>query len=145
MINLQQAIQEDLELYLSIWLPSLKPHIEKLHTWKPVAEKEYATSIFRHSTLKRICLNEEIIGFVNLRPADYSSFNLGGFCIKPEYQRKGYGTEVLHQIIQDTDRCIFLNVLTPNINAARLYKRVGFEYSHSDEISDYYRYYKCSG
>jgi ribosomal protein S18 acetylase RimI-like enzyme len=137
-VKLEPAKPEDLDTFLSIWLEGLRPHIERLHKWDEEAEREYNKKQFNSETLQRIILDDKIVGFINLRPADYSTISLGLFCIHKNYRNMKVGTTAFELALkQCAGRCVFLNVLKLS-PAVHLYKRFNFKYSHSDDISHYY-------
>ena len=75
-------------------------------------------------------LNDQIIGLgsVNLEGDEGSIF---GFGIVPEYRGRGYGTELLHLIVdslwQRGKTEITLEVNSENVHALELYKKSGFQ------------------
>ena len=55
--------------------------------------------------------------------------HLHTLCVSPEYQRKGIGTHITHQLIENgraSRRDIVLDVMRVNDGARRLYERLGF-------------------
>ncbi|HXW01178.1 MAG TPA: GNAT family N-acetyltransferase [Anaerolineae bacterium] len=65
---------------------------------------------------------------------------ISGFCLLPEYRRKGYGkiilTRTLDQLVADQGRPISLEVATENEHALSLYEHCGFR---TITAYDYYR------
>ena len=47
--------------------------------------------------------------------------------IYPQYQRRGIGTKIIEKCCSETEYPIFLYVFIKNIDAVRLYERLGFE------------------
>jgi ribosomal protein S18 acetylase RimI-like enzyme len=140
-VTLQSVIPEDVELFTTLRKSVMREHVERLHSWDEEGEDKYNRSSFCVSTLKSIVTEGRIVGFINLRPADYQTISLGLFCIAKEYQGRGIGTKVL-EIVFSFRPCVdtptFLNVLKGS-RAVKLYERFDFQYSHSDSISDYFR------
>jgi len=84
-------------------------------------------------------LNGDILGLCSINQEEYE-VSIYGLGILPEYRRKGYGKELLHQIvdslIQRGKTKITLMVNRENTPAIELYKQSGFQIAVTFE---YYR------
>jgi ribosomal protein S18 acetylase RimI-like enzyme len=74
-------------------------------------------------------LGEEPVGSFNLYISD-DSFGIYAFGVQPQYQRRGFGRQMLEQIIKqiqaESQKRITLEVETNNTNAIALYQSAGF-------------------
>ena len=121
-----------------------------------IKTKEEFVNYFRHPKLINTCFSDnEINSFTNyykfskivygknsvcyLTPTNvindipiisWNGYYINNFCVDKKYRRKGYGTELLHKIIntskkEDKDHLI-LQVSDTNIEAKQLYYKMGF-------------------
>ncbi|MBU1093145.1 MAG: ribosomal protein S18-alanine N-acetyltransferase [Firmicutes bacterium] len=78
-------------------------------------------------------LNKEIIGYIGYRAID-SNAEMMNFCMDPEYQGQGYGTEVLNYSIEYLKTLgvssVLLEVRKSNKTAQAIYEKFGFVKSH---------------
>ena len=75
-------------------------------------------------------LGSELIGSLNLFAGD-KEFAIYGFGILPQYRRRGFGRQMLEQLIKnirsESQKRIALEVETENTNAISLYRSCGFK------------------
>lgn len=73
---------------------------------------------------------EKVIGTITVSKQEQST-TLSGFAVHPSYQGKGYGKDILcnivHTLITEGVSTIGLDVETKNIHALKLYTQCGFE------------------
>ena len=73
---------------------------------------------------------EKVIGTITVSKQEQST-TLSGFAVHPSYQGKGYGKDILcnivHTLITEGVSTIELDVETKNIHALKLYTQCGFE------------------
>lgn len=78
-------------------------------------------------------LNKEVIGYIGFRAIDSNS-EMMNFCMDPEYQGQGYGTEILNYSIDYLKNIgvssILLEVRKSNKTAQAVYEKFGFKKSH---------------
>ncbi len=117
------AINADIEWLDSFYKALMKPYVELTHRWDE-------TKFRRSFSPERTCIiqfNGQDIGMLKVeRRDDY--FFLGDIQIKKEFQRKGIGSQLISELIQQSKSeglPIRLRVLKGN-PALRLYQRLGF-------------------
>jgi len=78
-------------------------------------------------------LNKEVIGYIGFRAIDSNS-EMMNFCMDPEYQGQGYGTEILNYSIDYLKNIgvssVLLEVRKSNKTAQAVYEKFGFKKSH---------------
>ncbi len=87
---------------------------------------------FNFQNIYSIFSNEEFIGIIQKIREENNNIHIGRFLINPLLTGKGLGTialtEFINFIFQNKNiHSITLNVFTYNINAIKLYKKLGFE------------------
>lgn len=85
---------------------------------------------------------EERVGLIRVNLLGSDTAVIHDFCVLPSHQGRGYGREMLAQIVQlllaQSCTCIRLSVAADNRGALELYRRTGFE------IVTESRYYTCN-
>ncbi|WP_158217587.1 GNAT family N-acetyltransferase [Lottiidibacillus patelloidae] len=94
------------------------------------AEKMSQVQLNSPTNLRFIAeLNGTIVGKINVQLNNSPAY-IFGFAVLPEYQGKGYGLEILQKTIVHLDNLsrndIVLEVAVKNLNALKLYEKVGF-------------------
>lgn len=87
---------------------------------------------FNFQNIYSIFSNKEFIGIIQKIREENNNIHIGRFLINPLLTGKGLGTialtEFINFIFQNKNiHSITLNVFTYNINAIKLYKKLGFE------------------
>ena len=80
------------------------------------------------------------IGWIQVAPAEAAVF-VRHFCIDPDYQRLGIGSQVLRHVIDEAWACgeaVTLGVVKGS-PARRFYERLGFRATHADVHHHYMR------
>jgi N-acetylglutamate synthase-like GNAT family acetyltransferase len=104
--------------------------------------EEYVKKAFAEETLLKAAAprkatfylafeNNEIIGFAQIIQRDADTAELDRIIIFPQYTRKGIGTQLLHQAIDDQERkgigTIIVNTGKEEIQAKRFYEKNDFK------------------
>lgn len=77
--------------------------------------------------IKIIMLNNQNIGFFHGNDTESGDYEIGNICILPEFQRRGIGSQILKDIINNhKNQNINLRFFKQN-PVVNLYKRFGFE------------------
>ena len=132
-IKIEAANKTDLERYIEINSRAFKN--EKEETAEII--KEFFTGTKR--TLYGIRYNNEIVGMIGISEEENRNY-IYGFCIDPNYQKKGIGKYVLSEIVKicmrNNNKDIVLEVQTKNESALNVYKNAGFK------IETEFKYYR---
>ena len=79
-------------------------------------------------------INDEYVGSISLKHIDMNDKNAEfAIAIRDKYRGKGYGTKAVNELFEVAFKeiglnKIYLNVLSDNDNAIKLYEKVGFKY-----------------
>ena len=99
--------------------------------------------------LERIMANEliliaeidgRILGKINTNAASFSSYQIGGVYVKPEYRGMGIASRLTAIFVEDiiaSGKGVSLFVKKQNLSARALYKRVGFSFIDDYRITYY--------
>ena len=93
--------------------------IEK-HT--PARQRNYLQAKLDHGSKLFMLIAKEPVGIVSVTES-----LIEDLYVLPEQQNKGYGTALLRFAISECKATPTLWILENNVNAARLYRRLGFE------------------
>ena len=79
---------------------------------------------------RRIMVEKELAGYFALHKEASGEWELDDLYLFPQFQNQGIGTQVVRDIIEQTNpQPLMLYVFTQNIGAVRLYERLGFVFS----------------
>ena len=79
---------------------------------------------------RRIMVEKELAGYFALHKEASGEWELDDLDLFPQFQNQGIGTQVVRDIIEQTNpQPLMLYVFTQNIGAVRLYVRLGFVFS----------------
>lgn len=88
-------------------------------------EEEFKEAV--EDELLYICqINNKIVGYA-LCYLEYDNIHIQDITVLPDYQNKGYGTQLIQFIMDDSTKDITLSVFINNTGAIKLYKKLGFE------------------
>ncbi len=114
----------------------LKEDLTRLHRYDEVRVRERFLNSFQPDDTKLITVDQLPVGCIALRPDEQGDYVLEHFYIHPDYQGKGIGSAVFHEMLSDTKlhgHTVTLNVLQGS-PARHLYERYGFAVSEQDEV-----------
>jgi ribosomal-protein-alanine N-acetyltransferase len=104
------------------------------------------TDLIRHNTFFLKLVDDkskyDLIGFIIAIRDQIDRINIINFLIAPRFQKKGFGTQLLNDIIERIKNLkeinkIVLNVQVTNLPAIKLYEKYNF-IKNSQEILNYY-------
>jgi ribosomal protein S18 acetylase RimI-like enzyme len=131
-INLVPATINDLQFGYELWKLTQKEYLVKIKgEWIDKSEIE-----FYEDETKRNIETNYLIKFneINIGWLEYIIFKeyvyIKQLHILPEYQGRGFGTNIINEIIKYCKRCkkdIFLDVLQYNDKGLEYYRKLGFE------------------
>ena len=134
-ISFQSAAPADRDWLFALHERSMRPMVERTYgAWDEARQRAKFHS--RTETDVRIVLKgAERVGAVHLEDKPDGSLYVGLIEIDPAFQSKGLGASVLNRLADEaaaSGRALTLSVRPANI-AKRLYERVGFRVTHSDD------------
>jgi ribosomal protein S18 acetylase RimI-like enzyme len=144
-IKLEPAKPEDFDYFYDLRHKTMLEHFQGAGKVWDDAELGRHRLSFNPNTLRMIHYLGQRVGFVDISPRG-DDIRISLFCIEPDHQNRGIGTEVTHRIIRAAEgrrQNIIRDVLNGN-RAARLYERLGFQRVEGEvEILDYYKRPPC--
>lgn len=133
--RLRPATEIDREFLYRLHCRTMREVIERTWGWDDDWQvKDFDRRIGAYQVFV-IDVGEEPIGglMLDLTPDNLDIVELQ---ILPEHQRQGIGTRVIEQVIDDAKRMglsVTLSVVPANLDARRLYERIGFRATGVDE------------
>lgn len=131
---LKPATSADLDYFYELYMhPEINPYL----LYEPMAKTDFEhiyADLLQKAVLYIFSSKGEAVGMCKLVPQQHRNSHtiyLGGVAIDPAHSGKGYGLEMLTEIIvyakEQQCRRIELSTATTNDRAIRLYERAGFE------------------
>ena len=134
-LELQKCEANDKSGIWSLFVDSMKSHIEKIWGWDIEWQKNEFNGRYIELNTSFILFNGERIGYVQYRLFDTETY-VNMIILYPDYRGHGFGIHVLMLIksIQDV-RVLSLRCFKTNKDAYRFYLRNGFEVLKEEENS----------
>lgn len=126
--ELREVTHQDYNFIYHVKTTTLKPHIELVWGWDEAVQTKYLEESFGLETQLIITYEDKEIGILELNELD-QRIDVVELEILPEYQRKGIGTQILQDIIDEyveKGKRIGIGCFKINRDAKRLYERLGF-------------------
>ncbi|MEG0502057.1 MAG: GNAT family N-acetyltransferase [Cellulosilyticaceae bacterium] len=126
--ELREVTHQDYNFIYHVKTTTLKPHIELVWGWDEAVQTKYLEESFGLETQLIITYEDKEIGVLELNELA-QRIDVVELEILPEYQRKGIGTQILQDIIDEyTEKGTHVGIGCFKINrdAKRLYERLGF-------------------
>lgn len=126
--ELREVTQQDYNFIYHVKTTTLKPHIELVWGWDEAVQTKYLEESFGLETQLIISYEDKEIGILELNELN-QRIDVVELEILPEYQRKGIGTNILKDIIQEykgKGKNVGIGCFKINADAKRLYERLGF-------------------
>jgi GNAT superfamily N-acetyltransferase len=102
-------------------------------TWEPAAQRRRSEESFDLATYRLVLVDDVRAGILVVEDRDSEVF-LGKIFLLPQFQRRGTGTVLINRLIERATverKPLRLRVLRVNVDARRLYERLGFIVTHS--------------
>ena len=121
------VIKSDYDLLFDLHKASLGPYIDQIFGWEENLQRQYFSQQFDMSQYDWIWIDQFRIGAVSYR-IHPDRLHLERIEIYPAFQRQGYGSRVIADILsQSEERDLPVELQVFKINPAiALYKRLGF-------------------
>jgi ribosomal protein S18 acetylase RimI-like enzyme len=133
-IRLRDAKPGDYDFLYNLHREALLPSIDLTWGWEEEWQIKHFREHFDPAIRKIIQVQGEDIGCISVQDQGDSLF-IAYIAILPTYQRRGIGTYLIRNIIQEAEkRKIPIRIQTLKVNPAReLYERLGFRITGSTE------------
>lgn len=131
-LKLRPAATDDIEFIFQLRVKTMKPFFKDTIGWNDTAEREKAADELTHARI--VGVDNQDIGVIKAVPRR-NELHLHQMQILPEFQRKGFGTELIRQIIMRSESLqipITLFVIK-NTPAKHLYDQFGFTTTEDSE------------
>ncbi len=139
MLALAPATDDDFEALLSRRLAAMHESLQRLGRFDPQRARERLSRAFEPAHTRHILMGGERVGFVVLLPQG-DHLMLDHLYVAPQAQRRGVGTWVLTQVLEEADRLglpVRLMALKQS-EANHFYQHNGFELQHESEWDLHY-------
>lgn len=126
--ELREVTHQDYNFIYHVKTTTLKPHIELVWGWDEAVQTKYLEESFGLETQLIITHEQEEIGILELNELE-KRLEVVELEILPAYQRKGIGTKILQDIIEEykgKGKQVGIGCFKINGDAKRLYERLGF-------------------
>ncbi len=133
--NLRSATNEDSDFFYNVKKQVLKKYIEDIWGWDEVFQIQFHQENFHVNDIQIIMMEKVAIGTVEVKETADQIF-ISSLYILPSFQNKGIGTSICKMYSSKAERAnkrIALEVLKLNVHAQRLYIKLGFTLTESDE------------
>jgi ribosomal protein S18 acetylase RimI-like enzyme len=140
MLTTRQATDRDLAFLANVFLRAMRVHITAARGfWDESKERSQFQQQLRLESTRIIVRNGVDVGFF-MTAATGQEVEFHTICVTPDHQRRGIGTTITRQVIdeaQSQKHAVVLSVLKANTAARHLYERLGFVMT--GESSHHYR------
>jgi ribosomal protein S18 acetylase RimI-like enzyme len=141
MLTLRKAKEDDVSFLVELRLSTMDEHMINAGLVLSVDEHKERV-LYQYERFHLVLDNKSVIGAVKFEDTD-SCLYIHQIQVKPTQQGKGYGRQIIGQLIQGTVHdTVELKVLKQN-PALRLYTAIGFEVIGEDEFEYHLRKVTC--
>lgn len=133
--QLIQATTEDADFFYEVKKTVLKEYIEKIWGWNEDFQLQFHKDNYNFLTTSVIHCQGNPAGVVEIKENDSRIF-ICSLYLLPAYQGRGVGTDLIRNCISKASvahKNVELEVLKLNEHALRLYQRLGFIITGSDD------------
>jgi len=134
----------DADFFYDVKKTVLKGYIEKIWGWDEAFQLQFHQENYNFLTTYMIQCERIYMGTVEIKEEEKRIF-ICSLYLLPVYQGKGIGSAIINQYVNkaaDTEKRIELEVLKLNVNAIRLYERLGFKIAGDDD-SKFFMFKDC--
>ncbi|MBA4185763.1 MAG: GNAT family N-acetyltransferase [Acidobacteria bacterium] len=124
-IDFRQILPDDFEFLWRLHNAALKIYVEKTWGWNEDWQRANFKNTFNPSNGEIIVACGADAGFLRIIEKETETL-LASIRLSPEFQNKGIGTQIIKNLLAESEKPVKLQVL--KVNPARaLYERLGFE------------------
>ena len=124
-ISFRPIKHKDFEFLWRLHNAALKDYITQTWGWDEDWQKRNFAEIFKTEKAKIIVFEKKDIGYWEVGEREVETV-LISIRLLPKYQRRGIGTKIIEDLLDNSQKPIRLQVLKVN-PAKKLYERLGFE------------------
>lgn len=128
-ITWREARAEDFEYFFDLHRHTLGPYVDQVWGWDDDEQRAYLHRTIDFDTTHVIVVNGADAGRLNLVEQGDNDVYIGLIEVAPHLQRRGIGGRLIHSVLAAAGaegKGVRLNVLAINVDAHRLYRRLGF-------------------
>jgi ribosomal protein S18 acetylase RimI-like enzyme len=143
--SLRPAGPEAAEFLYSLMAETMKEYVTAIWGWDEPFQRDRFSGSFDADRWQLVIIDGLAVGAVSVERSDNELY-LRNIYILPAQQRRGIGTAILNQLIEEADRAavpLTLYVMKSNPGARQLYQRLGL--TIRDEIEGKYRMIRPTG
>ena len=132
-VKLQLAVENDISEVWGMFVPAMKPHIEKIWGWQIEWQTNEFNGRFFELNTTFLIVDEKKVGYVQYSLNEDDTY-LNMIILEPEFQGKELGAMVL-DLIQDiqSGKPLRLRCFHVNERALSFYEKNGFRIVESEE------------
>jgi ribosomal protein S18 acetylase RimI-like enzyme len=128
--TLRPSTPADFEFCYRLNECNMRALVERLRGWDEAAERASFATQFRAGTDAIVVVGGRDVGYLGVDEDDGAGRTLlSMIALAPEIQRRGIGTAIIRDVLRDAHaagRDVVLRVTEANLDARRLYERLGF-------------------
>ena len=129
--EVRQATPGDRDTLYRIKREAMRPHVEQIWGWDEELQEPRFRESYDHTEAQVVLVDGHAIGYLGVSERESATF-IDQIEIVPEYQGRGIGTALINNVLA-RGRPVELDVLKVNVDARRLYERLGFRASGETE------------
>ena len=129
--EVRQATPGDRDRLYRIRRAAMRPYVEQIEGWDEEFQERRFRESFDHTKTQVVVKDGHAIGLLGVSECEWATF-IDQIEIVPEYQGRGIGTALINNVL--ARGCpVELDVLKVNVDARRLYERLGFRVTAETE------------
>jgi len=141
MYTLRPATDDDFAFVFELQRRTMRAYIEQMFgPWDDDWQHRYFTRHWDPCDARIVAIDGRRVGRVEVREHDDHVY-LANINIAPEHQGYGVGARIILDVVIDAAPLpVTLRVLRSNLDAKRLYERLGFVHTHDSDTHHYCRH-----
>ena len=129
--EVRQATPGDRDTLYRIKREAMRPYVEQIWGWDEEFQERRFRESYDHTETQVMLVHGRAVGLLRVSERESATF-IDQIEIVPEYQGRGIGTALINNVLA-RGRPVELDVLKVNVDARRLYERLGFRVTGETE------------
>ena len=129
--EVRQATPGDRDTLYRIKRETIRPYVEQVWGWDEELQERRFCESYDHTTTQVVVVDGLAVGLLRVSERESAVF-IDQVEITPKYQSQGIGTSLINDLLA-RGRPVELGVLKVNVDARRLYERLGFRVTGETE------------